>query len=189
MENLKDILDKSGIDVREPKRFSITEDSEKLFKEAFLLVDKTVTEDEFQMLDEYLEVIEWLKDSKGKGLFLTGSVGRGKSVIVNGVIPLLFRYFHGKVLHPVPARELHKHELGWAVVIDDVGQDVPINDWGTKIYSVDNAVSHCEDKMKLLIMSSNLNKKQLQEKYGDRIVDRINRLCKLVIFKGGSLRK
>lgn len=186
MINLSEILLQTDIKVREYKNYSIDGDVKKVFIEAFRLVDKTITN--YEHLPEYDEVIEWLKDSKGKGIFLTGNVGRGKSIIVNGVIPLLFRVFHNRILHPYPARDLHNKQIGWAACIDDLGQDMVVNDYGTKIYAIDNVICDCEDNLKLLIMSSNLNKQQLVDKYGVRIEDRINRLCKLVIFKGKSFR-
>lgn len=186
-EHIKEILGRGGILIRDTVTYKIKEDIKSLFIESFKAVDKTFVK--YEHLPEYDQVIDWLQDSKGKGLFLTGNVGRGKSVILRSIVPLFFRVFHNKVLHPMPARKLHTFEPNWAACIDDIGQDIVVNDYGTKIYAIDNVICDCEDNMKLLIMSSNLNKTQLIEKYGVRIEDRINRLCKVVIFKGESLRK
>lgn len=189
MKTLSDILNESRIKVREYEAFEIKDKNhlKKSFIEAFKLVDKTFKE--YKHLPEYDQIIEWIGNTEGKGLFMTGSFGRGKSTILTGVIPLLFRAYYNKALQPIPARDLHKSEIGWAVVIDDIGQEEIINDYGTKVDSVEYAISHCEDNMKLLIMTANLDSKQLESRYGGRILDRVTRLCKIVEFKGNSLRK
>jgi DNA replication protein DnaC len=77
----------------------------------------------------------------------------------------------------------------WAVAIDDVGQENVINNFGTKIDSVEILISICEDRLKPLFLTTNLNYTQIVERYGERIADRITRLCKIVEFKGESFRK
>ena len=86
--------------------FGTYEECLSLFKEAFRLVDKTVVK--YQHLAEYDTVVRWLSDTKGKGLFLIGNCGRGKSIIVTGVLPLIFNAKKGKILKPITARKLHK---------------------------------------------------------------------------------
>ena len=186
MNSLEDILAQTKITVREYKTFKYKGDAAQLFKKSFLMVDKTIKT--YHHLPEYDHVIDWIADSKGKGLLLTGSLGRGKSVILNGVIPLIFRAIHNKVLKPVPARSYRFEEGRWGYCIDDIGQEGVVNDYGTKLYSVADMISDAEDQMKLVVLSSNLTKSQLSDKYGDRIVDRLSRLCKTVVFNGNSFR-
>lgn len=185
---LEDFITKETY-IRKEIRFSLgtLEECENLFVEAFGLTDKTVKK--FEMLPEYKEIIHWMHNNDGRGLFMTGSNGRGKSTILNGVLPLIFLARAKKILKPIPARDLKTDSLGWAICIDDVGQDGVVVDYGTRVDAVEYAISHCEDRMKLLIMTSNLDKKQIIERYGNRIMDRIDRLCKVVVFKGKSFRK
>jgi len=161
------------------------------FEEVFCLVDETVNEiNEYQHLPEYDEVIKWMSNTQGKGLLLAGSNGRGKSVIINSLLPLFFKAMYGKRLTPIPARELSKIEnLPFFIVIDEIGQEEIQNKYGTKIDHVELAISKAEDQNRLLILSTNLNSKQLLERYGTRILDRIYRLCNIIPFKGKSLRK
>lgn len=187
--NLKELLEKAKyVKVREAKRYKLGtyEECEEMFKEAFLLVDKTVVN--FEMLPEYREVILWMSDTKGKGLLMTGSNGRGKSTILTGVLPLIF-LASGFILKPSSAQDLSTSNLPWAVAIDEMGQDSIKNDYGTKVDAVEYAISHCEDHMKLLILTSNLTEKQIIARYGIRVMDRIHRLCVIVNFKGQSYRK
>lgn len=186
--NLAEHLDEKMV-IREAKTFRINnrEMVKKLFKEAFLLTDKTVKE--FTWIPEYDEIVDWLCDSQGVGICLAGSNGRGKSNIINAVIPLIFKAIHRKVLTPHNARELYDKRMEWAVVIDDIGQDSVVRNYGNSIDPVELAICHCEERMKLLIMSTNLNREQLLNRYGMRIVDRVNRLCRVIVFKGESFRK
>lgn len=186
--DLKDFVDEKTF-VRETKSISFGTKAEckEYFIEAFKLSDKTM--DKFEMLPEYDEIIDWLSESKGKGLFMVGSNGRGKSTILMGVLPLIYKAIGKKILKPVSARHLDINDLKWTVCIDEVGQDDIKNDYGTKKDPVEYAISHCEDTMKTLLMTSNLNEKQIIDRYGIRINDRIKRLCKIVVFKGESFRK
>jgi len=192
MRTLKETLkNATHIKVRYFQRYSFGtyDECKKLFEEAFRLVDKTITE--YKYLDEYNHIISWLSDTKGKGLFLIGNCGRGKSVIITGVLPLIFNAKKGKILKPIAARKLHKitEYPTPFIVIDDIGTEEIINDYGTKIDAVENAIFEAEDDLKLLLLTSNLDASSIKERYGDRIYDRIRRLCKVVFMKGDSLRK
>lgn len=191
---INEIINSGMVDVRKQPIFKISVDKEQLkaeFIDIFKRVDQTF--EKYIHLPEYDQVIDWLADNEGKGIFLTGSYGRGKSVISNGVIPIIFRVYHNKVLTCITSRNLYKYPdyfKQWAYAIDDIGQEsLSVKDYGTTDYPVINAVCECEDKMKLFIVTSNLTKTELGQKYGERIVDRINRLCRVVVFKGISLRK
>lgn len=186
--DLKNYLNEN-IRIRKAQTFKIQDRDEvvELFEQAFLLTDRTITD--FNWLPEYDGVVDWLCNSEGKGICLAGSNGRGKSNIINAVIPLIFEAAHSKVLNCYNAREMMDKRLEWAVVMDDIGQDSVVNSYGTKYDPVENAICHCEERMKLLIMTTNLNKDQIRNRYGQRILDRINRLCKIVPFNGESFRK
>jgi DNA replication protein DnaC len=192
MRTLEETLkNATHIKVRDYKRYSFgnIEECTVLFCEAFRLVDKTVTK--YKHLPEYNEVIKWLSDTEGKGLFLLGNCGRGKSVILTGVLPLIFNAKIGKILKPIPARKLHTvtEYKSPFIVIDDIGTEEIINDYGTKIDAVENAIFEAEDDLKLLLLTSNLDANAIKHRYGDRIYDRIRRLCKVVFMKGDSLRE
>ena len=192
MRTLEETLkNATHIKVRDYKRYSFgnIEECTALFCEAFRLVDKTFTT--YKHLPEYDEVIKWMSDTEGKGLFLLGNCGRGKSIIITGVLPLIFNAKIGKILKPIPARKLHTvtEYKSPFIVIDDIGTEEIINDYGTKIDAVENAIFEAEDDLKLLLLTSNLDASAIKERYGDRIYDRIRRLCKVVFMRGDSLRK
>ena len=160
-----------------------------MFDYVFQQMDETIVN--YKHLPEYSQIIDWLMDSKGKGLLLCGNLGLGKSTILYSVIPAIFKMVHkGRNLKPFSARDLLRVDLSGLkfVLIDEVGVELIANDFGTKIDTVENAICHCEDYVKLLIMSTNLTSEQLLKRYGPRVLDRIERLCKIVVLTGKSLR-
>lgn len=188
------LTDDSFVRKLRPFSFGTYEHCEKLFREAFLLTDRTVNENDFEMLPEYKEVIQWLSASQGKGILMTGANGRGKTAILKGVIPLIFksRGYNLRVLNSTEINPNDFHEYlrkKKFIAIDEVGKDSIIKDYGNVKDPVEAAIDHCEDHIKLLLMTSNLTAEQIKSRYGNRTLDRIRRLCKIVVFKGESFRK
>ena len=163
------------------------EDIKEMFIEAFKYYDRTI--DSYEHLTSYDEIVDWMVDTKGKGLMLMGECGLGKSTILNYVIPAIFRTRTNKILRSVPAKELGQIERNKApfIIIDDLGTESIKNDYGTKIDAVADAISYAEDSSKTLLITTNLTPQALKERYDDRTLDRL-RKCKVVIIKGKSFR-
>ena len=163
------------------------EELKEMFVKAFKYYDKTIVE--YKHLSAYDEIIDWMVDTKGKGLILMGECGLGKSTILKYVIPAIFHTTRSKVLNCIPAKELGQIERNEKpfIVIDDIGTESIKNDFGTRVDAVADAISYAEDSSKTLLISTNLTPKQLQSKYDERTLDRLRR-CKVVKFEGESLR-
>jgi len=157
------------------------------FIKAFKYYDRTI--DTYKHLSDYDEIIDWMVDTKGKGLIIMGECGLGKSTILNYVIPAIFRTKTNKVLRSIPAKELGTVERNIApfIIIDDLGTESIKNDYGTKIDAVSDAISYAEDSSKTLIITTNLSPNSLKERYDERTLDRL-RKCKVVIIIGKSFR-
>ena len=172
-------------------KFGSKENCRKMFEEAFRAVDLSV--ENYTHLPEYDYVIDWMTDTKGKGLFLTGDCGRGKSIILTGVIPALMFQLFNKVLNNYGAFEIvEKSSMiskQWAISIDDVGIEPTIKDYGENIEGFNIIVDAAEARIAPLFISTNLNSSEILARYGERTFDRIFRLCKVVKFTGESLRK
>ena len=169
--------------------FGNKEECKSLFIEAFLKTDLTVKE--FEYLSEYDKIIEWMTDTKGKGLALFGSVGRGKTNVLTYILPVIFIQHMRKVMSTKLATEIIKEEIiksSWYISIDDIGTESIKNDFGTKTDVVIEAINHAEQYSKALFLTGNLTEKELIDRYGLRTLDRIKRLCKIVVFTGKSLR-
>ena len=145
-------------------------------------------------LPEYDKVADWLAGNKGKGLFLYGNCGRGKSLLARYAIPAIIRAFSRRIVTIVDCGtqqyeidEILRRKL---IVLDDVGVEVDRIDYGTRRNIVVEAINKSQDDPSaMLIMSSNLSGDAIRDRYGDRIYDRVKYLCHRIAFNGKSLRK
>lgn len=177
-----------------------------LLESIFRVVDDTV--EHYNPLPEYFGIKHWMLNTEGKGLLLMGNCGRGKSVIASGVIPVLFR-MKGKILHPVHAQDMHKptpqqpylcygqRPETWLdflqrtnfPIIDELGVEMQMNDFGEKCEGFNLVVNAAERYNRPLFITTNLTEEQILARYGERTLDRLGHLCKMVKFTGDSLRK
>lgn len=148
--------------------------------------------DDAQWLPEYDEVAAWLTDNQGKGLLCMGDCGRGKTLITNRILPRLFQRI-GKVLHIHTAIELLDHYSEISpykhICIDDMGTEPDAKRFGESHNYISELIDLAERKEKLLIISTNLNKEEILQRYDLRTFDRLRSLCMRVVFKGESLRR
>lgn len=143
---------------------------------------------------EYNEVVEWLTDNKGRGLWLCGECGRGKTLIGAKILPVLLNYYNSprKVVSLYDAKDLNnkfddileKH----IIYIDDVGKESMAVQYGNRNLRFSDIVDEAEKKGKLLIFSTNLSQEDMLAKYGERTIDRLKGITKKIIFNGKSLR-
>lgn len=144
---------------------------------------------------EYEEVAEWLTDNKGRGLWLCGECGRGKTLIGAKILPVLFNFYHfpHKTISLYDAKDLNskfddivkKH----IIYIDDVGKESVDVNYGNRNLRFPDIVDEAEKKGKLLMFTTNLSQVKMVEKYGERTVDRLRAITKKIVFRGKSLRK
>lgn len=186
-ENLRDILNKYGMQVPDEKVYIKTDEAKsKIIYYGLEFVDN------FQWLPEYDNVVEWLTDNKGLGLFLYGGCGRGKTVLAKYILPTLLLKEHGKVLRYYDIQEcktkfdeIKEKKL---ISLDDVGTEEIIMNYGNKLEPFSEIMDLVEKKSKLIVVTSNLTYEQLVERYGIRVIDRIKSTTKRILFKGESLR-
>lgn len=171
--------------------FGTKEECEQLFYETFKRVDTTYPN--MLRLPEYDEVIDWMTDSKGKGLLLVGTNGRGKTTILMSVIPVIFSVRFNKIVHPFAATDIERiwkaPQRQWALAIDDLGTEARYNDYGEKKELFNDLINDAETFLKPTFISTNLDGQKIVDRYGIRAFDRIVRLCRIVKFSGDSLRK
>lgn len=145
-----------------------------------------------QWLPEYSYVADWLANNHGKGLLCYGNCGRGKTLITQRILPVIFQRY-GYILSCFTALDLNEHykdiECCKLICIDDVGTEPEQNDFGERHWRFSELVDLCERKDKLLIVSTNMTGDELLARYGERTIDRLATLTTQVLFKGNSLRK
>ena len=133
---------------------------------------------ELEWLPEYEKVAEWLTNTQGRGLFMYGECGRGKSLLGRYVIPGLLMHHFKKAMPVFDTIEMNtrldeilKMRL---VSLDDIGTEDVIVNYGTRRQAFAEIMDNAEKRSVILIISTNLaNKAQIEEKYGTRVYERI----------------
>jgi DNA replication protein DnaC len=147
----------------------------------------------FEYQNEYNQVVEWLEDNKGRGLFLHGDCGKGKTFTATYVIPAILLKYCDKVVYHYTAQQMNENidEIlkKKIICLDDVGTEDISNKFGNKRMAFSEIMDAVEQQGKLVIITTNLNADQIRNKYGDRILDRIIATTKRIKFTGNSLRK
>ena len=146
-----------------------------------------------EWLPEYTKVSGWLSDNQGRGLFLYGNCGRGKSLLCRYVLPAILLRYCRKVVTVYDIQELNrdidtalrKHLLS----LDDVGTEEVSVKYGERRLAFAEVMDAAEKSGKLVIVSTNLNEAELRERYGDRVLDRIRSTTLRIKFVGHSLRR
>lgn len=144
-------------------------------------------------LPEYDEVADWLTNNGGRGLFLYGNCGRGKSLLTRYALPAIYLKHFRKVVSVYDIREMNRNLdlllTRHYIALDDVGTEEVINHYGNRRLAFAEVMDVAEKQNKLVIVSSNLQERDLAERYGDRTVDRIRSTMRRILFAGQSLRK
>ena len=141
----------------------------------------------------YRPIVEWMTDNKGKGLLITGSCGLGKTLIAKHILPLLIRDSCRRVINIFTAQELNTKidEIlkMHTIYIDDIGTESVSKIYGNVRCTFSELCDAAEQRGKLLMITTNLTASELEEKYGERTLDRLRAITKFVAFSGKSLRK
>lgn len=151
-------------------------------------------------LDQYDKVSEWFANNNGKGLFLHGSSGRGKTLLAMKIFPVIFKhYIHLYDVLLVSANELNDYmknpfdrtalKSRMPIIIDDVGVEYLTNDYGVKHDIFSELVDDAEKYGRLMILTTNFTLDEMNERYGSRTVDRLYAITKGIRFEGESLRR
>lgn len=148
---------------------------------------------EFKPIPEYREVSNWLENNNGKGLFLFGNHGRGKTVLAKYIIPAVLLYYQNLVCRYYKSTELGKH-IDEAlqkkiIVVDDIGVESQSVEYGNRRNVMDEIMDSVEQGGKLVIITTNLTKEMLIEKYGHGVYDRIVETTVRIPFIGESFRE
>ena len=143
-------------------------------------------------LPEYNAVAAWLSDNKGRGLFLHGDCGRGKSIICNYVLPAILLMQCKKVVSVFDVQQMNR-DIDYVlskhiIALDDIGTEEQSIKYGERRLAFGEIMDAAEKQRKLVIVSTNLSSDEIRYRYGDRILDRIVSTTTRVLFEGKSLR-
>lgn len=211
MDNMHELIDKLVKDrklvIRNPQTLSWgdKEVCEALFTSLFRRLDKSISV--YEHLPEYVEIIDWMSNTEGKGLVLKGDCGRGKSIIATCMLPVLLAT-KSIATYPVQADDFEKPypfaantmgmdpraaNLDYLIkcpypIIDELGTEKLVNEYGEKYEGFNSIINAAERYYRPLFISTNLTTDQLLNRYGERTLDRLQHLCRIVEFHGDSLR-
>lgn len=147
---------------------------------------------ELVWLDAYEQVAAWMEDNKGKGLFMYGNCGLGKSLLGRFVIPAILFKCCRKVVSVYDVNEMRSDPDGvlskHIMSLDDIGTEEMSVKYGERREIFPEIMDNVEKYGKLAIISTNLGKDELVRRYGDRVFDRILATTARVKFEGRSLR-
>lgn len=167
-------------------KFSIPDSKEQLTSVMKYLEPK------LQWLPEYDKVSEWLANNQGRGLLCMGNLGRGKTLIAAKSLPILFNHFLHLIVRVVDAQELNSRidviKQSHILCVDDIGTESEYVHYGERRVPFAELVDLAEKKGKLLLLTTNLTIDELKAKYGERTIDRLRGITKVVLFQGESLR-
>lgn len=156
--------------------------------------------------DDMKEIIDlvsaWLAEGfqKKPWLLLCGGVGTGKSTMSKSIQDwykyltcgrkvfgiYTANYIAGNAINTEEYEMLHKTPR---LIIDDLGtESVSVNDYGNIRTPIIDLLHSRYNERKMTIISTNLTPKQIGERYGDRILDRLKELAQNIVFTNKSYR-
>lgn len=188
MEKIGNIIERSLVFNELPDKVNIKiKDAKNIMYRAFKW-HFDARKEKFHPHPAYDKVADWLADNKGKGLFLYGNCGQGKTLLANYILPAVLYYYwnNRKVVNyykMVDANKklsevISKH----IIILDDVGVEEPYMEYGNKVNAFSEIMDAVEHKGKLIIITTNLNAKDIEARYGTRTLERIIATCKPICF-------
>ena len=132
------------------------------------------------------------------GIVLCGTCGNGKTTLVralqNALIYLKKRNICNYGMPIIDAREVECRQKECKeyplLAIEDMGKEPATKlDYGNVINPVIEVLEHRYNEQLFTVISTNLTAKEIREKYGERIADRLNEMMNVIIFKNKSFRR
>lgn len=150
------------------------------------------------------KVAEWMTGSPVRsGLIFQGTIGSGKTTLTYAMYGL-YKQLASPVIYTT-AYDLHtqfKHYLekedsryeeilkAKYLFLDELGSEPErCQSYGTDYTPVQNLISYRYDRKLPTIVTTNLVDDKILDRYGPRMMDRINEMFSILRFKGDSYRK
>lgn len=134
-----------------------------------------------------------------KGLFIMGSYGTGKTLLMEAFLELFNQDEHSKKVTMMESNEIVGNALANNDFIDSIKmKPLLIDDLGKESKSTKSYGSEIEPIRELLSLryryggftciTSNYNLDTISDFYGEHIADRLKEMCNIIIMTGESLR-
>lgn len=141
---------------------------------------------------EYEEVATWLAGNQGRGLFLYGDCGRGRSFLARYVLPAIILNYMQKVVSVYDVQQMNRNLdevlTKHIISLDDIGTEEVSMQYGNRRFAFAEVMDAAEKYGKLVIISTNLCRDEIVRRYGERVFERIISMTRRIEFKGKSMR-
>ena len=176
----------------------------RFMQKSFANYNKDRNPEAYNLCLEYVRDIE-NNIQNGRGLFLTGDVGTGKThlaiAIIDYIARLKKRDWHYTMIYVSAVDLLANIRMSYnsggteeivrqyedinLLIIDDIGVE-KTSDWVHEMFY--KIIDHRYNELKPMIIISNLRGDEINEKLSERIMSRVYEMCKGVKFKGKDYR-
>lgn len=171
-------------------------------EDVFLALKKTYEKNviKYENIDSYIEkVSRWLCGDFKVGLLLYGTIGSGKTTLMNSLVQFLMITEPGISKGKYSAIDIaEKFEQGDKDVIisremlfiDDLGEEPrTVKNYGNERSPLIEVLYKRYDRKQFTIITTNKTEEEILELYGARIADRFKEMFDLIYFDHKSFRK
>lgn len=171
-----------------------------------------------QTIDNLVAMATYMTDPKSKiGIMLCGTCGNGKTTMLLALRDLINERFHSGDFNHLrnyscndpyfeiylrfkdvrDILEIYKDRMRYAelrserlLAIDDLGKEpTEVLEYGNVTNPVIDLLEHRYLAQLFTAVTTNLDAKQIRQKYGGRIADRFNEMMEVIVFQDVSYRK
>ena len=189
--------------------FTLQQESCRKCLERYYKAEASIDEIDESASEHIDHVTQWICNSDKWGVMLMGSVGNGKTTLMNATIRVInLAYTNSKnriginrLCHVfnVPAKritdlarlDVNYYPLYSTIVgIDDLGEEpTEVLSYGNSITPVIDIIEDRYSRRRLLIATTNLDEGAIAKKYGSRVADRLREMMDVITFTNDSYRK
>lgn len=188
--------------------FTLQQESCRKCLERYYKAEASIDEIDSSTAEHIDQVTQWMCNSDKWGVMLMGSVGNGKTTLMNATISVIkLAYTNSKnrigisrLCHVfnVPAKritdlarlDVDYYPLYTTIVgIDDLGEEpTEVLSYGNSITPVIDIIEDRYSRRRLLIATTNLDEGAIAKKYGTRVADRLREMMDVITFTNDSYR-
>lgn len=139
------------------------------------------------------------------GVIFLGMSGNGKTTLLNALQQAVRYLSHIGILPEdtgiriadakriATAAKSSSHFQAYAdtplLAIEDVGREpAELLDYGNVLSPIADIIEYRYDAQLFTLLTTNLNPREIRERYGERIADRLNEMCDKIVFTHSSYR-
>lgn len=149
------------------------------------------------------------QDAKLTGMLFCGTCGNGKTTLLlaiqnavnwlseRGLFPNEMVTEQLNEVRIISAKDINKNYKRYSdrikaiqvLGIEDIGNEpTEAMEYGNVSTPIIDLIEHRYNKQLFTFITTNLTGPEIREKYDERVADRLNEMCKIIIFQGSSYR-